>query len=178
MTLDEFRAMPYPDPSKYRSTTVRCSSDPGFDRNGGSSIKVYGPEAKVGVVRCNFFQPSIIDSLANKGWVDEANLDVANVRVYHQSFDFFRDGQTAPRLFRISFRSNMQYWDQFLGAYTEKFGKPSNVLNEMVQNRMGASFDKITATWANKESSIALEQRTCKVAWWASPTCITNWRAP
>lgn len=162
MTLDEFRAMPYPDPGKYRNVSVRCSSDAGFDRNGGMSIQVYGPEAKVGVIRCNFFRPSIVDTLANKGWVDETNLDVANVGVY-QSFDFFRDAQGMPRLFRISIRSNMQHRDQFLSAYTEKLGKPSRVVNDKVQNRMGASFDKITATWANKESSIALEQRTGKV---------------
>lgn len=163
MSLDEFRAMPYPDPGKYRSTSIRCSSDPGAGQNGGSSLQLYGTEAKIGITRCNYFRPSIIESLAQKGWVDEANLDVANVGVY-QSFDFFPDSADGvPRLYRILIRSNMDYWDQFYGAYMEKFGKPSRVTNSKVQNQAGGTFNKVTATWDNKDSSITLEQRTGKV---------------
>lgn len=161
MTLDEFRAAPYPDEAKYEGLHVLCSGDAGADRaSGGWELNVYRPEKKVGVIRCNHFRTDRSISVPR---VMEANMNVAGVGVY-QTFEFApAPGDGALRLFRISIRSNMQYWDQFWSGYTEKFGKPSNIKTEKVQNKMGAAFDKMTATWANKESSITLEQRTSKV---------------
>lgn len=63
------------------------------------------------------------------------------------------------RLFRISFGPLMANWDQVLNADTAKFRKPQGAKNQIVQNSFGATFPKVTATWANMESSITLEQR-------------------
>ncbi|MGE5502250.1 MAG: hypothetical protein ACM33T_15180 [Solirubrobacterales bacterium] len=164
MTLDEFRAMPHPDAAKYASVDVLCTGDPGADKvGGGSELLVYGAIAKVGVVRCNHFRPHMIQSLAQQGSRDELPLDVAGIGVF-QVYEFIphpTDGTL--RLFRISIRSNMRYWDQFWDAYTGKFGKPSKLKNDKVQNKLGGVFEKVTATWANKESSITLEQRTTAI---------------
>lgn len=161
MTLEEFRATPFPDPDQFPETNILCSGDPVRSTVGShEALEVTGALAQIGVIRCNYFRPSRIDSLARQGFRDGANLQVANIGVY-QLFEFVPDPQTGtPRLFRIQIDSNMRNWDQFLAAYTEKFGPPSGLTNTPVQNGLGAVFDKITARWQNAESSITLRQRS------------------
>lgn len=165
MTLEDFRAMPHPDAATLApDVNILCTGEPGVESvSGGFELAVRGAAATAGVVRCNHFGPSKLDFLAQKGQRDQVNLDVAGVGVY-QTFDFAPspvDGTL--RLYRIAIGSNIQYWDRFWAAYNDKFGEPTNVSTGTVQNKVGARFDKVTAVWANAESSITLEQRTTAI---------------
>lgn len=161
MTLDEFRAMPHPDAQKLENPRVICTGEIGeMGARGAWELKVSKVEQAAGVVRCNHFAT---DRKLSRPETAEVNLNVAGVGVY-QTFDFAPspvDGVT--RLYRIAIRSNMDYWDQFLAAYVEKFGKPTEVRSGTVQNKLGNAFDKATAVWLQKESSITLEARTTKI---------------
>lgn len=42
-----------------------------------------------------------------------------------------------------------------LAMLTEKYGTPTTLATDKVQNRMGASYDRITATWAFSDLSVA-----------------------
>jgi len=158
MTLEEFRAMPYPDAGKFPGLMTLCTGDPVPPRTpGANTLKVTEAFTKAGIIRCMHFAPRALGSIVEN---IEAAMNVAGVPTYPE-FEFIpngKDGMTM-RLFRISFGTLMTNWDQVLNAYTTKFGKPQEIKNQVVQNSFGATFPKITATWANKESSITLEQR-------------------
>lgn len=44
----------------------------------------------------------------------------------------------------------LEFQDAMLARLTEKYGKPSSISNKSVQNRMGASFAVVDATWKTK----------------------------
>ncbi len=159
MTMDEFLVMQHPDGHSW--LRIMCTGNPdAAQATGGAELRVSSTEAKIGVVRCNHFRNDYGTGTAR---LTGFNMDVAGVKVF-QRFEFVPDPASAElRLFRIVIDSNMDYWDQFWSAYNEKFGKPASLKTEKVQNGAGATFDKVVAVWANKESSILLEQRAAKI---------------
>lgn len=159
MSLEEFRASPFPDPDMYEGLHVLCTGDEGAkDR---LELKVFDAVAQAGIIRCNHFKTYRGSGTYTR--VEEATLNVAGVQVF-QIYEFVPDPKSGQhRLFRIAIRSNTQFWDQFWQAYTSKFGKPTRLDKGKVQNKLGGTFEKVTAMWANKESSITLEQRTTAV---------------
>lgn len=167
ITLEEFRLIPFPkhpDPKQFSYSDVRvmCTGDHGLkDAWGGSDMKVSGSSAAIGLIRCGYF--GFRNGVPELG-LTEASLSVAGVAVGH-AFEFLaeKDNPTTHRLFRIAIPSNMDYWDQFWGAYTKKFGQPTSIEEGAVQNANGATFPKIMATWSNSNSSITLEQRTSRI---------------
>lgn len=162
MTLDEFKAMRHPDANEIPGIELHCTGD-NLPNKGTVNLRVYGIDAALGIIRCNHFRPNVIKELAKMGHLDEVNLNVSGIGVY-QIFEFIPNPENGiPLLFRITIKSNMDYWSQFFSAYTEKYGKPTSLTTEKVQNGVGATFDKITAVWANKESSILLEQRATQI---------------
>ena len=162
MTLAEFRSTPYPDPGKYKGVHVKCSDDRESKRSKVPlTLKPYGIEAKVGLVRCNHYHDHKTLELP---WVEEATLNVAGVQVY-MTFDFYRDPKAPSilRLFRINIKSNMQHWGRLWSAYNTKFGQPTDIVKSVVQNSYGTSFNKIVAFWVRDGSSIMLESHDVKI---------------
>jgi hypothetical protein len=162
MTLEAFKALPYPDPGKYDGLHILCTGDPIPPKTYGAlSLKMYGAESKTGLIRCMHFAPQRLGALIE---TKEATFNVAGVQTFVR-FEFLpeKDGGGSQRLFRIVVGSNMMYWDQFWSAYVKKYGEPSNVEQKVVQNAYGATFPKILATWRNPDSSILLEQRDGKI---------------
>jgi hypothetical protein len=89
----------------------------------------------------------------------EANLNVAGVGVYTW-YDFFpaRDGEE-PQLFKIVIRSNIEYLDRFIEAFTTKYGKPISISRGTTQNQLGGTFPTINLRWDRGDSSIFLDTR-------------------
>ena len=156
MTLEEFKAMPYPDPDRYAGINVLCTGDQTPPKTYGTAeLKVPGAMSSIGLIRCKHFAPQKLGVMVDN---KEAPLNVANVQTF-TTFEFLPGKDNVPRLVRIIVGSNMMYWDQLWSAYTTKYGPPTSVENSVVRNSLGATFPKITATWQAKESSITLEQR-------------------
>ena len=159
MTLEEFKAFPFPDAEKHSGLHILCTGEPrAQDTSGAFHLDVTGAQAKTGLIRCKHFGPRRLHTMVV---IQEVTLNVAGVQAF-TDFEFLPAGDDSRdlRLFRINVHSNMMNWDQFWAAYMGKFGKPTVVENGVVQNAYGATFSKTVATWNNEESRIVLEQRS------------------
>ncbi|PZQ94722.1 MAG: hypothetical protein DI533_21570 [Cereibacter sphaeroides] len=95
----------------------------------------------------------------------EAALNLAATRYNMTPYGFYfiadpKDG--VMRLFRFSGTSVRDAAAEVITAMTGKFGQP-HIVTDKVQNKMGASFDHVIATWSNPLSAIIVEDRYSKI---------------
>ena len=164
ISLAEFKALPYPDQKPNVPARAFCTGDPVPERS-YIRMDVYDTDKAIGIIKCNHFdfKKSYAESTIPPAW-REATLRVATIETY-MTYEFIPDAtpQRTPRLFRISVRSNVRYWDTFWRGFTAKYGPPEKKIDGTVQNRMGAVFDDVTVTWRNAESSITMFKRVGRI---------------
>ena len=159
VTLSDFRKMPHPDGQQ---TKVICTGDPDAKRR---VLFASDDEDAAGVRVCNHyeFKKLFASSSLPPEWT-ETSLNVATINVF-MTYKFVPDTKRGnePALYSIIVRSNVTNWNKFWEGYNGKYGKPQSVSNASTQNRAGATFDNVTATWENDQSSITLIKRFSRI---------------
>jgi len=158
ITIDEFRSFPPPAHKDFVRSAPVCSNDPGETYE----FVIDDVARRLGEQDCHWVGDIPMPSFPNAPPL-HTEMPVKLGDGYGQpEFRFFPAADGTLRLMQISVSSHVTYWDAFLAAYSEKYGKPSTT-TEVVQNGYGASFDKLTATWANEVSTIVLVSRCDKI---------------
>lgn len=161
-SLEDFRKLPHPDGAP---ASVVCTGEKVAVTRSYSAepigVSVYDETEKaLGVKRCLW-----ISTGEGLGSGSTAGLSLANsgYASYIYSFSFIKDPKdNVERLYRYSGTTNVAAFGPIVGALTGKFGAPV-MTKGAVQNRIGNSFDKETASWDNPLSSIAVESRYSKI---------------
>jgi hypothetical protein len=156
--IDEFRKLSHPDSHQHPNSRPICTGDPeAKDAYGG--IGISDIEAKIGLKKCNFFsrKPSLFRP-GKLDW-DSDNFLLGNATVLAY-FYFLPDAESsAYRLFQIYVPIQESNFDQLFSLYLQRFGTPTSVKNQTVQNAFGATFDDVKAVWINGNDNITLIKR-------------------
>lgn len=162
ISLEEFKAKPHPDGTP---SQVVCTGDkvPNYAGKLEETYQtaVYGEvEKALGVKRCIYMATSTYTKS-----LTESSLGLAASGYGMMSYGFYfipdpKDG--VMRLYKFSGTSNRNAAGDVITAMTGKFGQP-NIVTDKVQNKMGASFDHVVATWSNPASVIMVEDRYTKI---------------
>jgi hypothetical protein len=80
-------------------------------------------------------------------------LTLAGENVGWKTIDF-----SQQRLYRIAYFFGQSQFEMILAALEQKFGKPSSSRQNMVQNKFGAQFTRVTVIWTNGVSTITLSE--------------------
>lgn len=145
MDVEELKQFPYPETGRGAADIV-CTG--ARDKYGEiSDVAVYGDEKEIGVTRCKYKGDGFSSgyfSLANSGYAS-----------YDYTLKLIRDPQDGvTRLYEIMLPTNADADAALAEALTDKFGKPASVIEDTVQNRLGATFPRVSRVWANSVSSV------------------------
>ncbi|ALC12511.1 hypothetical protein [Sphingopyxis sp. 113P3] len=161
-TIEEFRAMPHPDG---KAAEVVCTGEKievtrNYSREPIDVMVFDETEKTLGVRRCVWIT---VDSPYGKGSAAMLSLASSGYGTGHYSFSFVTDPVDGEmRLFKFMGTSNAAAYPATIEALTGKWGKPVTEKGT-VQNRIGNTFDKETAVWANPAGSILVESRFSKI---------------
>lgn len=161
-SLDEFRRLPHPDgkPSQVVCTGEKATRTSGYSSEPIGVMIFDDTEKALGVTKCIWVTvgekygngSTAMLSLANSGYGSG-----------DYSFSFIKDPKDGiPRLYKFTGSSNVAAYQATVEALSGKWGVPT-LEKGAVQNRIGNSFDKETATWANPLASILVESRFSKI---------------
>ncbi len=141
-----------PDKETYNVSIYPSSSDP----NMGVVTCKWAIKGKGGEKR---FQ-QVLDGMDSKYKWRGTDIRVGNGYSKFYTYKFIPPPDSAePRLFEISISFHRVLYNEIAKGLTFKFGKPSVVHNNEVQNKMGASFSDTILLWENEESQISLKER-------------------
>lgn len=158
MGLTEFRQLQWPDvdlKSYYPEYPVTVCANDGVPEYG------YAKSKNPLFLKCTWMQPTYS---AGKRRYGKAFLTIGKSKALSTEYTFVR--KTVDEdflLFRIHSTLNNNYHDYLVDALTKKYGQPSDIKTDTVQNRMGASFESQATTWSLGDNSIFLNQRLLKI---------------
>lgn len=92
------------------------------------------------------------------GWLEEHDFTVAGIKPFLLSFQFVQDASGAFQLSQVNVSFKSEEFSTLSTALETKYGKPSSVKTEVVQNKLGATFENLTERWHNPASSIELQR--------------------
>ncbi len=165
MTLQEFRKLPYPEGDKskvnaYTEYRVRCFGDPKqkdvvFDGN--------LPYDAPGVRACfhvGHTQPSAPGpKYAHAVPVGFGGLSGGEYGTVKQvTYHFFPPKDPNGRLIRISADIPPANYDHIFKVFTERFGQPRSIKDEIVENIFGMKFKNSAVAWGDDEFLVSVEQ--------------------
>lgn len=164
MTLDEFRALPFPDNSAYLSGRSVCSGDteitPKDEMVVFSAVTLAPYEEKLGIVKCAFYQSSTHQipgtnrafTIWRPAWV----LAGSHPGEFTYSFAPPSPGEQ-PTLYEVS-ADNVRIAgaSALISGLTERFGPPSSDEAGSMQVRSGAVFPRRSVRWDNGRQSITV----------------------
>ncbi len=161
-SLDEFRKMPHPDgkPAKVICTGEKVAVTRNYSSEPIDVMVFDEVEKSLGVARCVW-----ITTEGQFGVGSTAGLSLAGsgYASYSYGFSFIKDPKDGvPRLYRYLGTTNVAAYGAIVEALTKKWGTPS-LQKGTVQNRIGNTFEKETATWSNSISSLVVESRWSKI---------------
>ena len=166
ISYDEFRQLPHPDGTE--GAIVVCTGEKvamGRYPSEPLEVRVYGEtENNLGVKKCVWVS-GVADEqmLRSAGQVLPLKLAGSGYVAYDYSFSFLPDPTDGVlRLYQFQAETNHNAAQDVMLALTQKWGKPVTT-KEQVQNRMGASFDRIVATWSKPGASIFVQDRWLKI---------------
>lgn len=142
MSLQEARAIPLESPDEGRTRSLFCSWDKQLLRS-----KPPTPEMSAGVVYCN---PG--DGLFSRQTLDRAFVVKMGLIEARPSFTFFNE-QMVSILVTYEARDAAPVE----AAMKAKFGAEPVVTIDVVQNRMGAKFDRRKLTWTLGNKVVSLQ---------------------
>lgn len=162
ITLEEFRKVPFPDPSKYhhivpspKCSNDRIAEDHIFMRFTGD-ITGYG---KVGAIKCGYY--GTMTYMVNR-YMDVQSLEQISPLLVDwapaANYYFFKpDGAESYYLFHITTGTKWRwpYWE-IVSAFEEALGQPTQRNSVDLQNVFGATVTRTTSIWDNGVSRIRL----------------------
>lgn len=153
MTLSEFRAQKFPDQKYSPGAYAVCSNDPKAADWRYAYSQISDGLKKAGVIKCHYY---FFSSLTNR--LESAELLAAD---WGTSTDFYfikPQGAANYFLYKIISTSGQPIFTQLVQAYTAAMGKPPTIQKTPVENRLGATFENVIASWENTVSRIRLEK--------------------
>lgn len=166
ISLDEFRARPHPDGNSNAKTICTGEKIKRFSSSMEPyQVSIYNDvEKSQGVVKCIWV--TVNDNKSTyvyAGDVVSLSLAGSGYGSRDYSFSFVRDPKDGVmRLYEIEAVSNRNAFNDVVQGLTGKWGAPK-LVNDTVQNKMGANFPQVTAIWANPAASITTVDRWSKV---------------
>ncbi len=167
--LSDLRRLRFPEAPNARTI---CTHDPeGSQLRPTVDFEAKPEEIKIGVISCGFFRferrfGNSTSSLPPE-WIpaklSAAGLEVSPIFWYVPAYvgDATGTGKApAPRLYRISMRSNAAFWEATKDAFTRRYGEPTRIETIPYIGYRGAKLDNERAIWTNLESSITLTKRS------------------
>lgn len=166
ISLDEFRTRAHPDGNANARAICTGEKIKRFSSmTEPFQVSIYDDvEKSLGVVKCVW-----VASSENKaaytyaGDVVSLTLAGSGYGSNDYSFSFIRDPKDGVmRLYEIEAVSNRNAFDDVVQGLTGKWGAPK-LVNDTVQNKMGATFPQVTAIWSNPAATITTVDRWSKV---------------
>lgn len=162
ISIDEFKSKPHPDGT---AATVVCTGDKVPNYSGKLEetyeTSIYdSTEKSLGVKKCVYMGASSYSKSYSKV---SLGLAASGYGVYDYGFYFIADPKDGVlRLFKFTGIATRNAVGDVVSGMTGKFGAPK-IVNDKIQNKMGASFDHSTATWSNPASVMIVEDRFTKI---------------
>ena len=166
ISLNEFRARAHPDGSGNAKTICTGEKIKRFSSmTEPYQVSIYDDvEKSLGVVKCVW-----VAANENKGTYTYAG-DIVSLALAGSGYgsndysvSFIKDPKDGVmRLYEIKAVSNRNAFDDVVQGLTGKWGAPK-LVNDTVQNKMGATFPQVTAIWSNPAATITTIDRWSKV---------------
>lgn len=166
MSLAAFKAETFPDANVQtlqdpgnREVFPLCSNGRRTQDPASGMPYLFVPDElqKAGVVVCRYYYHySVGDSPYGKR-IEEARLLAAEWGTPTAFYFVKPEGADDYFLYQIESTSKQPIFNELLQAYTAAIGSP-NVESRAVQNRFGAAFDNVIASWTNDVSTVRLEK--------------------
>lgn len=168
ISLEEFRSRPHPD--RANDTKTVCSGEKVnqsgfFTMMEPLQVTIFDEvEKAMGVVKCIWLTTREDRSTYTRaGEVVPLELAGSGYGSRNYSFSFVADPKDGVmRLYQVEAVSNRNAFNDVVQALTGKWGAPK-LANDVVQNKMGASFPQVTASWSNPAASITTIDRWNKI---------------
>lgn len=164
MSVDEFRALSYPDESAYLRARVVCSGDPEITSE--NSIRIFGDlllaphERSLGIVKCSYFQSSTHTYPGtNRSFTTWLRAGViAGSYAGNFTYSFAPPaGGGSPALYEIlSTDIRIGGLSRLIEGLRERFGPPISDTSDTMQVRSGAVFPRRALSWENGRDAITL----------------------
>lgn len=153
MTLTDFRATTFPDLKYSPNAYAVCSNDIARGDYRYSYSVLLGDLVGTGVIKCHYyFMNALIQRL------DSAQLLAAEWGLPTDFYFVKPEGADDYFLYHIVSTSKAPIFSELLKAYTVALGSEPKLVTSTLQNRFGASFPNVVATWDNAVSTLKLHQ--------------------
>lgn len=163
MTLEEFRAVLYPDRNRAQARAF-CSGDPlPAGRERYFSVEPDSTLKGTGIIICRFYASRTDGNLV---FWDETGLTIGKAGPLPTAFLFTPttdDPATSHRLFRISVRAYVSEYDDLLAELQHRYGPPHWISQDHVESAAGQSYDDPGYVWENNRSQVVLTKRVMRV---------------
>jgi len=153
MTLSEWRALKFPEAPREDTITLGiCSNMPRWTA-ASFPLLIDEVERSIGVVTCAYFSDTKIKALfISSTYTGRANLTIGKAsQMDSVDYYFYKD-----ELYRIIANAELDTVSDVLAGLTARFGAPTTNSSGTVQNKAGATFDKISAVWVVGPDTIVL----------------------
>jgi hypothetical protein len=167
MTLSDFKALPYPDPDPDNKIRLICVNANQDSTTHPLSFIFNSTDKELDITECRWAQKNEHSRFNGYAKMSpdvffEANLIISNLHPQNVKYRFITPPDSSePRLYKIVALISNKYggFDKVSEGLQSKYGKPSSVNNQQVQNKMGATFKNTIFEWKNAESNIAIDER-------------------
>jgi hypothetical protein len=89
----------------------------------------------------------------NEVLINPGSLSLASVNMNREQVEFSHE-----RLYLVAYYFSQEAFPLIQAAFIQKFGAPTNTIQDPVQNKLGAQFTRTTMTWKNGVSTIVLSE--------------------
>lgn len=154
MSLTEWRKLPFPEAAVPGTQTIGiCSSFPKWTPS-NFPLAISELEKASGVATCAYFTDRKIPGIffGSQTITYRSTLSIGRMRNMESvDYYFYRD-----QLFRIVAEAELAAYADVLEGITARFGQPTLTSNGTVQNKAGATFEKLSAVWEVGPDTIIL----------------------
>lgn len=156
MSLSEWKALPLPVRSeregsqRYSPVQIVCSGDPVASQRPGMVFERSRAEQAANVLECAYARQHLGWGLGAWRRVPiHIGITYAASEIAYKFLD--------ERLYQVTIISGTYLLADVDDGLTAKWGEPSTVLHDTMQNKAGATFPHLVKTWANSVATIQLE---------------------
>jgi hypothetical protein len=155
ITLEQFRALPYPDHRQHAGVAAVCSSDP--TAAGLDALRLTPILVEADVVKCGYFQAGFGGATAPRV---AAPLQFLGEEVTPLFLFYRQRGAPSYRLAQITFAMSNRRSDALIVMFHRAFGNAPELQVSTVQTGFGPQLANITYTWNNGVSTVRLDTIT------------------
>jgi hypothetical protein len=153
VSIDEFRARPFPDTTKANSVTTLCSNDRPTNKNRAHLPLQDKDLRKLGFVRCKFYSVNQSGKI-----VSDISPQYAGAGSFPTAFLFVPDESNVHRLYAVILFPHSKHFARIQSALTEAFGDATEHDKDEIQTKAGVKYENHSLVWRNKYYSISIKR--------------------